>query len=201
MTEILEFRKATEQNRISAVKTRGKQATEKGAWIDATPERLGHAADNGISISSNHILSTNGFRTGVKYRKIDSPIEVALKKKWIGLRQYRAGQKFEECIYAAGVHPRLIGKLEASVDGSRATSAMSDNRLKAQDSLRAALNAIPEKLRSPFFDWMSAGMSQDISVASFGAYFSTAKRQDKILAVGKRKLSEVLSILAKHYGF
>ena len=170
-------------------------------WFDATPERLARAASFDLIADAHDILSPNGFSTGMRYRKIDSPIEVALKRGWIVERQYMAGVKFMETLNSAIRLPRLIGKLEASVDGTRNMAAISDHRLSAQASVRGALAVLPPRYRDPFFNWMFAVLSEDISVASFGAYFSRAQRRDKALEVGKRKLVIVLNHLAKHYGF
>jgi hypothetical protein len=169
--------------------------------MDATDERLSHAERAGLDAVSHEIRTPSGFATGARYRKIDGPIDVALKRGWIRERHYLAGSKFFECLHAVTRQPRLTGPLQASVDGSRSTAAVSDYRMRAQDELRAALLALPIRYRDPFFSWAAMSLYEDISVKSLGGFFSKAKRADNVTKTGKRRLLEILNILAKHYGF
>lgn len=195
-------RKRREIARIAAVKGTVRSLKVRASeWIDATPERLQRALASGLDVGEHEILSPNGFSTGVKYRRIDSPVQVALNRGWIRERHYMAGTKFFETMNAAIRHPKVTSTTEAVVDGSRGRDVHSDYRIKAQSSLRDALKALPLKYRDPFFDWAFRGLSEDISVTTLGAYFSKAQHAPALIRMGKVRLVEILNILAKHYGF
>lgn len=194
-------RRRDEDRRIRAVKGRVRLVDSNSEWVDTTIERLAHAVDAGLIADSHEILSPSGFSTKARYRKIDDPIEVAFKRGWIAERHFMAGAKFFGCVHAAIRQPRLISSMEPSVDGSKTSNSMSDRRLVAQNELRRALRALPQKYRDPFFSWTIASLSGDVSVMSLGSYFSRARRADNVNETGKRKLLEILTVLAKHYGY
>ena len=171
-------------------------------WIDATPERISRALSAGLDARETDILSPSGQKTGVRYRQIDNPVETALSRGWIRERHYAAGMKFFETMNAGIKHPRVIAQLDGVVvDGTRGNDSISDHRAKAQAALGRAVAALPPKMRDPFFSWAFRGLSEDISVAGFGAYFSRAQNLRDVTEVGKRKLLICLGALAKHYGF
>jgi len=196
--EELERRIQSEVERIDAVRGRGGQR-EVGDWIDATPERLGHIADRGLDAGTVNLLTPSGFPTGVKFRKIDTPIEQAMRRKWIRERHYMAGTRFLHYLYNAKLEPRLVANLEKAVDGSRSNS-VSDYRLHCQEQVNRALRATDARYRDPFFTWAYACLSQDVSVGDLGTMFSKAKHLPSQLRMGKKVLWNVLEDFAKHWG-
>lgn len=187
-----------EWSRISAVKRRGRQPSSSPDWVDATPERLAQAADHDLDVDTSDLPSPSGFATGVKYRKIDSPFDIALKREWIRERHYMAGAKFWKVLHGAGASSRLIADLNRNGTGS--SGSPSDYRMHCQDELNRALAALPPKYRDKFFDWAYRGLSEDVSVASLGAAFSRSKHLSSQLRMAKIILAEVLEILAKSWG-
>lgn len=194
--------KMQEDLKIQEVKNFGLEMLEGGgSENDATPERLAHARANDAMLENINIKDPSGFETKVSYRKIDSPIESALRKKWIHPREYMAGIKFTESLYASYVQSPMTGKLEFSVDGSRVTTNVSDRKLAAQESIKRAMQSIDDHYREPFFSWVSRSLHQDVSLYHFGLNFSKARRKDRVVNTAKRHLSKVLDSLAVHYGF
>lgn len=196
--ETLHERKQAEIDRIEAVRPNGLRV-KASDWLDATPERIRQALASGLDAGENDILSPNGFSTGFKYRRIENPIRTALNRGWIRERHYMAGMKFFDDLNASVIHPRVTAQMER-VDNSAPGNA-SDFRLQAQTNLRRAIKALPLPYRDPFFDWAFRSLSEDIFMKDLGRHFSQAIRDDNIAATGKRKLIDILNILAKHYGF
>lgn len=195
--ETLVERKADEIRRIAKIKAPDLPISE--SWIDTTPERIARAEEAGLLTPVSDILSPNGFQTGVKYRKIDSPIDVAQKKHWISDRHWAAGEKFMIYLYGAHMEPRMIANLQAPVDG-KSTPSTSNYRSECRSEINQALLCLPQKLRDPWLTWCGAILWKNIGVADLGAYFSRAKHPPALLRMGKIKLAEILELLAKHYG-
>jgi hypothetical protein len=168
-------------------------------WIDATVERLRHTEAAHLTAPLGEIMSPSGFPTGVKYRKIDSPIDHALYRHWISEREWMAGEKFMANLYGSKLESRLIANLDSPVDGRR-TDMISDYRIKCRQTLNQSLQSLPQKARSPWLDWTSQSMVRDTGIADLGAYFSSAKTYGKLLAKGKKELEKILDQLARHWG-
>ncbi len=192
-------RHQSELDRIDAVKRRGHADQAPSDWIDATPERLGHIRDNGLDAVTVDLLTPSGFRTGVKFRKIDSPIEQALRRRWIRECHYIAGTRFMNCLFNARLEPRMVARLEKAVDGSR-TGDTSEHRMYCQEQVNKALRATDARYRDPFFTWAYDALSKDVGVMHLGQLFSKAKHPPSQLRMGKKVLWNVLEDFSRYWG-
>lgn len=185
--------------RKSALAKKAQVTLPSFSWADTTTQRISHAARAGLTTAQHEIMSPNGFATGVKYRKIDSPIDVALNYGWIDERMHAAGMRFMHLLHSAKLEPRMIANLEKSVDGSR-TGNISDHRVHCMQQVSHSIRALPPRIRPAWIDWTYDALHKDVGIAHLGCYFSRAKHLPSQLAAGKKVLREVLLTLAKQYG-
>jgi hypothetical protein len=172
-------------------------------WTDTTPQRLLHVIGAGLAADEEEIYLPSGLPSGVKRRRIEGPLEYALRHRWITPEQKLAGDRFLHHI--AGTRHQLqftTSRMEV-IDGRGSTrlEGLIEQRSYHLIQLRKSLRAITLRLRQPFLDWAVRSIQCDISIAELGQQFTALNHREAKKAVGITILGIALDDLAKHFGF
>jgi hypothetical protein len=167
---------------------------------DATPERLRHAREAGVSISKAEIYTPSGQRTGQKRRQLEHPIDSAFRRGWITNDQHAAGCRIRELMDFARTNPRVTSRYLAAVDGeSSAGASVSDRRAYYEKIYINAKAAIRDREREQFVFWLEDCEIMDMNVAMLGEWFTPRKSPDAVNEAGIIILSSVLTDLQNHF--
>jgi len=168
---------------------------------DATPERLRKAAQAGLMAPVVDVYLPSGMPSGAKYRKIETPLEAALRRGWIDTEQKMAGEQFVR--HMAGARAQLRYSSSAwmiRVDGGERPDPYLA-RAQHQTALRQALHTIRVNMRAPFLDWMVKAEQTDTSVAELGENFTPLQHKEAKKSTGITVLQLILTDLAAHFGY
>lgn len=169
-------------------------------WVDTTNERIRKALETGCDASETDIYLPSGMPSGSKYRKIERPLETALRHKWITSEQKLAGDQFS--IYVADTRAQCqfaTSRLEVIDAGVRVPNV--ERRSYSWLALRKATAVLEARTRQPFMNWMVMSEQTDVSIHALGAMFTPLKHKEAQKSLGIYVLGDVLSRLAKHFGY
>jgi hypothetical protein len=172
-----------------------------GSAFDATPERLARAHSQGLGAPQTEAYGDDG---AIQYRrrKIERPLETALRFRWISPEQKRAGDEFARYMILARAQLGYgTSQLRDRVDGGGAFADAMERKMFYQGQLRRALASIqPPKWRQPYMNWMALAEQDDASIKQLGASVTHRAHSEAHQAVGEMVLAVVLDDLAVHFG-
>lgn len=165
------------------------------ATLDAPEIRLLRAQASGFDIID---VDTPGS-TKVRYRKMESVFDQALRRKWISSDLHRAGELMAMHFQKSGLLPRITMNWSQVIDGSREGGG-SDPRERHARKFRDAMLVMPVKYRDGFFGWFIRAQSEDVTVGDLGMLFSKIRDLQGRKSVGILVLEECLTAAARVYG-